>query len=71
MPTGAKQAHDVAARRSHYPHGARHEVQSVAMIESLHEAYSGAANRAFSETVSPESWRKKLHSNLPRGESVR
>ena len=33
MPAGARVAQRLAQRRSHYPQGARHEVQSVAMIE--------------------------------------
>jgi CRISPR-associated endonuclease/helicase Cas3 len=32
MPPGAKAAHHLAQRRSGYPKGARHEVQSVAML---------------------------------------
>lgn len=37
MPAGAKQAHDLARERSRYPRKARHEVQSVAMIEAVRE----------------------------------
>lgn len=33
MPPGAKAAHRLAQRKSKYPKGARHEVQSVAMIQ--------------------------------------
>lgn len=33
MPAGAKSAHRLAQKKSKYPKGARHEVQSVAMIE--------------------------------------
>jgi CRISPR-associated endonuclease/helicase Cas3 len=33
MPPGAKAAHRLAQRKSRYPKGARHEVQSVAMLE--------------------------------------
>ncbi|MGH8612214.1 MAG: type I-G CRISPR-associated helicase/endonuclease Cas3g, partial [Gammaproteobacteria bacterium] len=33
MPPGAKAAHRLAQRRSSYPKGARHEVQSLAMLE--------------------------------------
>jgi CRISPR-associated endonuclease/helicase Cas3 len=34
MPPGAKAAHRLAQRRSGYPKGARHEVQSVAMLHA-------------------------------------
>ncbi len=34
MPPGAKAAHRLAAKKSRYPKGGRHEVQSVAMIEA-------------------------------------
>jgi CRISPR-associated endonuclease/helicase Cas3 len=33
MPAGAREAHRLAQERSRYPKGARHEVQSVAMLE--------------------------------------
>jgi len=33
MPPGAKAAHRLARRKSRYPKGARHEVQSLAMLE--------------------------------------
>jgi CRISPR-associated endonuclease/helicase Cas3 len=33
MPPGAKAAHRLAQRKSRYPKGARHEVQSLAMLE--------------------------------------
>ena len=33
MPAGAKAAHRLARKRSGYPRGARHEVQSVAMLD--------------------------------------
>jgi CRISPR-associated endonuclease/helicase Cas3 len=37
MPPGAKAAHRLAQRRSGYPKGARHEVQSVAMLHNQME----------------------------------
>jgi CRISPR-associated endonuclease/helicase Cas3 len=33
MPPGARAAHRLAQRKSGYPHGARHEVQSLAMLQ--------------------------------------
>jgi CRISPR-associated endonuclease/helicase Cas3 len=44
MPAGARQAHDQARRRSGYPRGARHEVQSVALIESVRDEVARRAH---------------------------
>jgi CRISPR-associated endonuclease/helicase Cas3 len=33
MPSGAREAHQLAQKRSGYPRGARHEVQSLAMLD--------------------------------------
>jgi len=44
MPSGAKQAHDLARKRSRYPRGARHEVQSIAMIETVREKVATKAH---------------------------
>ena len=44
MPAGAKRAHDLAGTRSRYPRGARHEVQSVAMIEAVREVVAAKSN---------------------------
>jgi CRISPR-associated endonuclease/helicase Cas3 len=44
MPPGAKQAHELARRRSGYPRGGRHEVQSLAMIDGVRDAVSAMAN---------------------------
>lgn len=38
MPPGAREAHRRAQHRSGYPRGARHEVQSLAMVETQREA---------------------------------
>lgn len=38
MPPGAREAHRRAQRRSGYPHGARHEVQSLAMLHGRLDA---------------------------------
>lgn len=38
MPPGAREAHRVAQQKSGYPRGARHEVQSVAMLHGQMEA---------------------------------
>jgi CRISPR-associated endonuclease/helicase Cas3 len=38
MPPGAREAHRLAQQRSGYPSGARHEVQSLAMLEGRLEA---------------------------------
>lgn len=44
MATGAKQAHELARERSRYPRGARHEVQSVAMIEAVRDSVAAKAH---------------------------
>ncbi len=44
MPPGAKAAHRLAQRKSAYPKGARHEVQSLAMIEKHIEAVKTKAH---------------------------
>ncbi len=38
MPPGAREAHRLAQRKSGYPRGARHEVQSLAMLQGQLEA---------------------------------
>lgn len=44
MPPGAKAAHRLAQRKSRYPKGARHEVQSLAMIEKHLEVVKAKAH---------------------------
>ncbi len=44
MAPGAKQAHDLAYRRSGYPRGGRHEVQSIAMLEAARETIAALAH---------------------------
>jgi CRISPR-associated endonuclease/helicase Cas3 len=44
MPAGAKQAHDLARKRSRYPRSARHEVQSIAMLEAVRGTLAAQAS---------------------------
>lgn len=44
MPPGAKAAHRLAQRKSRYPKGARHEVQSLAMLEKHLEIVKAKAH---------------------------
>ncbi|MGH8727254.1 MAG: type I-G CRISPR-associated helicase/endonuclease Cas3g [Burkholderiales bacterium] len=44
MPPGAKAAHRLAQRKSRYPKGARHEVQSLAMLEKHLEVVKAKAH---------------------------
>lgn len=44
MPAGSKAEHQEAQRRSGYPRGARHEVQSLAMIEAVCEQVAKKAH---------------------------
>jgi CRISPR-associated endonuclease/helicase Cas3 len=44
MPPGAKAAHRLAQRKSKYPKGARHEVQSVSMLEKHLDAVKAKAH---------------------------
>jgi CRISPR-associated endonuclease/helicase Cas3 len=44
MPPGAKAAHRLAQRKSKYPKGARHEVQSLAMLEKHLEVVKAKAH---------------------------
>jgi CRISPR-associated endonuclease/helicase Cas3 len=46
MPPGARQAHRLAQQKSGYPLGARHEVQSLAMVQGQLEAVKGALKKA-------------------------
>ncbi|MCK6681828.1 MAG: type I-U CRISPR-associated helicase/endonuclease Cas3 [Thermoanaerobaculia bacterium] len=46
MPPGARQAHRLAQQKSGYPRGARHEVQSLAMVQGQLEAVETALKKA-------------------------
>ncbi len=46
MPPGSREAHRLAQRRSGYPRGARHEVQSLAMLEGRLQSVKGALQKA-------------------------
>lgn len=46
MPPGARAAHRLAQQRSGYPRGARHEVQSLAMVQSHLEAVKNALKKS-------------------------
>lgn len=50
MPPGAREAHRRAQTKSGYPHAARHEVQSVAMLEGRLEALKADWSRFDSES---------------------
>ncbi|HMN44172.1 MAG TPA: type I-U CRISPR-associated helicase/endonuclease Cas3 [Povalibacter sp.] len=45
MPPGAREAHRLAQQRSGYPRGARHEVQSLAMLSSRMDALKAALQK--------------------------
>ncbi len=45
MPPGAREARRLAQRRSGYPQGARHELQSLAMLEGRLEAWRACLSR--------------------------
>jgi CRISPR-associated endonuclease/helicase Cas3 len=46
MPPGARGAHRIAQQKSGYPRGARHEVQSLAMLQARLEAVTEGLKRA-------------------------
>jgi len=46
MPPGASEAHRLAQRKSGYPQGARHEVQSLAMVQGQLEAVATGLKKA-------------------------
>ena len=46
MPPGAREAHRLAQQRSGYPRGARHEVQSLAMLQGQLEAVRKGFDKA-------------------------
>lgn len=48
IPPGARAAQRLAQKKSGYPAGARHEVQSLAMLDGLQEALTRALQRADS-----------------------
>lgn len=49
LPPGAREAHRLAQRKSGYPRGARHEVQSLAMLEGRLEALKECLKKIDSE----------------------
>jgi len=46
MPPGAREAHRIAQQKSGYPRGARHEVQSLAMVQGQLQAVERALQKA-------------------------
>ncbi len=48
MPPGAREAHRLAQQKSGYPRGARHEVQSLAMLQGQLEAVKKVLEKASS-----------------------
>lgn len=54
MPPGAHAAHRVAQQRSGYPRGARHEVQSLAMVHVQLEAVKSALKKAVAAAKEPD-----------------
>jgi CRISPR-associated endonuclease/helicase Cas3 len=46
MPPGAREAHRLAQQKSGYPRGARHEVQSLAMLQGQLEAIEESLKKA-------------------------
>lgn len=54
MPPGAHAAHRIAQQRSRYPKGARHEVQSLAMVHVQLEAVKSALKKAAATAKEPD-----------------
>ncbi|MFN7972072.1 MAG: type I-U CRISPR-associated helicase/endonuclease Cas3 [Acidobacteriota bacterium] len=53
MPPGAREAHRLAQKRSGYPRGARHELQSLAMLDGRKAALAGRLKK-FDSTKEPD-----------------
>lgn len=53
MPPGAREAHRLARQKSGYPRGARHEVQSLAMVQGQLEAVKRGLEKAGA-TIEPD-----------------